>query len=368
MASPLKQILTREIEACGPISFARFMAQALYHPEHGYYSSGRAQIGRAGDYFTSVSVGPLFGRMLAAQFAEIRERLGAPGEFTLVEQGAHGGEFARDVLTHLRGPVRYVIVEPFPELRERQRVTLQDFAERVTWCASLDELTPFRGLHFSNELIDALPVHLLKRVGGVWRERFVTVEAEQFAIVDRPIENAKLRTRAQEIPLPLPDGFETEVSLAAAEWIEAVSAKLEAGYIMAADYGMVRDEYYAPRRTSGTLQAYAAHRLVPSALIDPGAVDITAHVEWTSLAEEARALGLEVCGFTDQHHFLTGLLDEELASDAANTRKLQTLLHPGFLGMKFQFIVLARNVPESAKLRGLRFARDSALTLGLSGA
>src|SRR5437868_3856115 len=119
------------------------MEQALYAPQHGYYSSGRAHIGRKGDYFTSVSVGPVFGRMMASQFAEIRELLGSPNEFTIVEQGAHDGQFARDVLEHFAGAVRYVIIEPFAKLRARQAETLRGFA--VEWRESLDALEPFVG-------------------------------------------------------------------------------------------------------------------------------------------------------------------------------------------------------------------------------
>ena len=141
------------------------MEQALYHPEHGYYGSGQCEIGRRGDYFTSVSVGPLFGMLMAGQFAEIWEKLGEPHEFVIVEQGAHHGEFATDVLEALRdmhprffAVVRYRIVEPFPILRQRQQGVLRAFVEKMEWVASLEEMESFCGVHFSNELLDAMPV------------------------------------------------------------------------------------------------------------------------------------------------------------------------------------------------------------------
>src|SRR5438067_8613389 len=171
----LIRCIRAEIEKQGPISFARFMHQELYHPKHGYYSSGRGAIGRKGDYFTNVSVGPLFGHLLGAQFAEIWERLGKIKNFVIVDQGAHDAQFARDVLESLqkRAPeffeaLRYRIVESFPILRERQSQTLKLFRDKIEWC---DSLQPFVGVHFSNELMDAMPVRLIcggrERLGGL---------------------------------------------------------------------------------------------------------------------------------------------------------------------------------------------------------
>src|SRR5256884_3740217 len=167
----------------GPQSFAWFMAQALYHPEHGYYSTDRAAIGRRGDYFTNVSVGPLFSELLAAQFVEIWKRLGRIDNFLIVEQGAHHGQFARDVLesTRRRSPeffsgLRYQIVEPFSVLQDRQSQALKEFGDRVSWRRSLDELEPFVGVHFSNELLDAMPVNLRGKLVGVDGDQFVFVE------------------------------------------------------------------------------------------------------------------------------------------------------------------------------------------------
>src|SRR4051812_18412738 len=163
----LCQFIRAKIETSGPVSFAWFMEQALYHPEHGYYSSGRAAIGRRGDYFTNVSVGPIFGKLIAAQFAELWTLLGKPDPFVVVEQGAHGGEFARDVLQSLRSEtpqvcevLRYVIIEPFPIWQDRQRRTLSDFVQQVEWRSDVGELVPVTGIFFANELLDAMPVHL----------------------------------------------------------------------------------------------------------------------------------------------------------------------------------------------------------------
>jgi SAM-dependent MidA family methyltransferase len=362
----------------GPVTFEWFMEQALYHPEFGYYSSGRCAIGRRGDYFTNVSVGPLFGRLLAAQFAEMWDFLGCPDDFVIVEQGAHHGDFVRDVLEAARecapdffSTLRYRIIEPFPILRDRQREALRDFGEKVTWEKSLSELEPFCGVHFSNEHLDAMPVHLIERVADAsWEERCVVESGEGFGFVSAPITNAELHRHLEKIPRPSNGPDETEVNLAALQWIEDLAQKVIRGYVLAVDYGYSRKEYYAPERSRGTLQCYADHRIIPSPLTGIGDTDITAHVDWTSLAERAETHGLCIAGFTDQHHFITGvvtaLMAEEFDANATAKirRALQTLLHPEFLGTTFQFLALALSAPDR-QLSGFKFGREPRAALGL---
>jgi SAM-dependent MidA family methyltransferase len=361
----LTDFIRRTIRERGPVSFAWFMEQALYHPEFGYYSSGRCEIGRRGDYFTNVSVGPFFGRMLAAQFAEMWDVLGRPDDFTIVEQGAHHGDFARDVLKTLRemkpdcfSAVSYSVVEPFPILRARQEEALREFSGKVSWWESLDELPEFSGVHFSNELLDAMPVRLITRDGeGEWQERMVAEADEEFQLVSRPISDEKLRARLPELPGGGSGTYDTEINLAALDWVERVAPKLQRGFILAVDYGFSRAEFFATERTSGTLQGYAGHRAVSSPLHDIGRADIASHVEWTSVAERAEACGLTMVGFTDQHHFMTGMLSV-VSPREDDRRALQTLLHPEFLGTRFQYLALSRSAP-STELAGFRFARDA---------
>ena len=384
----LVTFIRETIRARGPQSFAWFMHQALYHPEHGYYSSGRCAIGRRGDYFTNVSVGPIFGQLLAAQFAEIWERLGRIDNFVLVEQGAHDGDLARDVLqsTRKRWPdffaaLRYRIIEPFPILQERQRQTLegralsrpgttrrsslQSFRDRIEWCASIDALEPFTGVHFSNELLDAAPVHLIVSVktktGSTdWLEKFVTLNGDEFAFLHQPIDNRKLRDHLQKLPAR-PASYQTEVNLVALDWIGNVARKLARGYVIIVDYGYPRDEFYAPHRSAGTLQVRAQHRLLASPFEQIGHADITAHVDWTSIAERAAACGLQVKGSTDQHHFITGIFSELGRDslwqdvDSKTKRGLQTLLHPEMLGRSLQVLALAKNVDLAPPLAGFKF-------------
>jgi SAM-dependent MidA family methyltransferase len=375
-----------EIKARGPVPFAWFMQQTLYHPEHGYYSSGRCAIGRRGDYFTNVSVGPLFGQLLAAQFAEIWEQLGKIDNFVLVEQGAHHGEFARDVLEFARkrwpdfsAALRYRIIEPFPILQDRQFQTLAGFEDKVEWRDSIDALEPFIGVHFSNELLDAMPMHLIVSQCGrglsaqtecTWLEKFVTLNDDMFGFVDQPIADQTLRDHLQKSPAQLA-GYQTEINLAALDWIDNLSRKLDRGYVLTIDYGHPRDEFFAPHRSAGTLQVRAQHHLLQSPFDEIGHADITSHVEWTSIVERAEVCGFEVKGFTDQHHFITGIISElanDIAlgdADAKAKRALQTLLHPEMLGRNFQILTLGKNADVVAPLAGLKFARDARAGLGI---
>jgi SAM-dependent MidA family methyltransferase len=389
----LIELIREQIRAHGPVSFAWFMEQALYHPEFGYYAAGRCEIGRRGDYYTNVSVGPLFGRLLAAQFVEIWAKLGKSDKFTIVEQGAHHGEFASDALESIRdnspnffSALQYCIVEPFGILRDRQAQRLGQFGDKIVWSDSIDELTPFIGIHFSNELFDSLPVHLVVRkcrmasvarlslaesgtspTESEWREKFVALEGNQFVFVEQPITNQKLQTPAQRLPRQAAD-YVTEVNLAALDWIDSLAAKLTRGYLLAIDYGYPRDEFHAVDRTTGTLQIRTQHRSLGSPFEAIGHSDITAHIEWTSVAERAEARGLRVAGFTDQHHFLIGIISE-LAGleriDPKTARALQTLLHPEMLGRSFQVLALAKNIDSKTILSGFKFARDGHTALGL---
>ena len=332
-----------EIEKQGPQSFAWFMQQALYHPEYGYYSSGRCSIGRKGDYFTNVSVGPLFGQLLALQFSEIWNHLGKVNDFVVVEQGAHDGQFALDVLEFVQkrlpeffDALRYRIIEPFPILERLQHQTLESFRAKVEWSESLQ---PFTGVHFSNELLDAMPVRLIS--DGT--EKLVGLDGDKFVFVERPVDTMIFNQPALES-------------------IEQIAANLQRGYVLAIDYGFLDEEF------ERTAQGRTQHRNLDSPFQQIGDADITMSVHWKSIIARAQANGLCVIGFTDQHHFLTGIISQfenrdrgqSFLSDSRKAkRELQTLLHPEMLGRAFQVLALAKNVDTATNpLAGFKFARE----------
>jgi SAM-dependent MidA family methyltransferase len=346
----LVRFIRAEIEKQGPQSFAWFMQQALYHPEHGYYSSGRCVTGRKGDYFTNVSVGPLFGQLLVAQFSEIWERLGKTNDFVIVEQGAHDGQFALDVLEFVQkrlpeffDALRYRILEPFPILEQQQRRKLEAFGDKVTWPDSLD---PFTGVHFSNELLDAMPIRLINN----GTEKLVGLDGDRFVFVERPVDK-------------------TIFNQAALESIDQIAANLRRGYVIAIDYGFLDEEF------ERNVQVRSQHRNLDSPLEQIGYADITMSVDWRSIVERAQTNGLCVAGFTDQHHFLTGIISrfdrggspEPPAGDWSQStlpdsrkakRELQTLLHPEMLGRAFQVLGLTKNIdPGAQPLSGFKFGR-----------
>jgi len=353
--------IAERICTSGPMAFSEFMSLALYHPEHGYYASGRAAIGKQGDFFTSVSTGAVFGEVLAGQFLEMRKHIG--GDFLLVEQGANNGQLALDVFDALeaagRSYVSYAIVEPFPALEQKQRETLA--GKPVQWFRSLDELPEFRGVHFSNELFDALPVDLVRSDGTAWHELRVGLGAGGFEWVAGGKADCDYPVRAA--------GYTTEIRRGGEEIFRSLAGKMKAGFVLAVDYGMSLESLLAPHRTEGTLSCYQAHRRDANPLEAPGEKDITAHVDFTSLIAAAESEGFSVAGFTDQHHFLVGAAAEMLrAMDGVppspesrkKLRALQTLLHPESMGTQFQMLVLARGLDSPVMLSGLQFARRPA--------
>jgi len=264
-------------------------------------------------------------------------------DFVIVEQGAHDGQFARDVLEFVQkrlpelfGALRYLILEPFPILEEQQRRMLEAFGDKVEWRESPE---PFAGVHFSNELLDAMPVRLIR--DGT--EKLVALDGDKFVFVERPVDK-------------------TIFNQAALESIDDIAANLQRGYVIAIDYGFLDQEF------GSTVQVRAQHRNLDSPFEKIGDADITMSVDWRSIVERSQANGLRVTGFTDQHHFLTGILSQVESGDGGKSlladsrkakRELHTLVHPEMLGRSFQVLALTKNVdPGASRLAGFKFARE----------
>jgi SAM-dependent MidA family methyltransferase len=376
--SPLVAFIREHLQRHGPSPFPWFMEQALYHPDYGYYTSTRTRIGRQGDYYTNVSVGRLYGQLLASQLIEMWRVLGSPSRFTIVEEGAEDGLLASDILSAIveesieaAASIRYVILEPIPRKQLQQRSLFAPaLLGMVSWLDGLSNLEPITGAFISNELVDAMPVHIVVYRDHEWSELLVDFRGEKFFFVPAKIETPELLRALYAVPVPVSSPYRTEVNLAAVRWIQTVSTRLERGFVLVVDYGFPRDQYYKPERTEGTLSCYSQHRRSYNPLERPGEIDITAHVDFTSLAEAAAKVSFKVAGYTDQHHFMVGAAESRLlAFEKAETGQptldrtaflgpYRTLMHPGTMGMAFKFLLLTKNLDRHPKLTGFKYASD----------
>lgn len=349
--------LAARIAASGPIPFPDFMAAALYDPERGYYGRETRQVGRGGDFFTSVSVGPVFGALLARRFLQWWTAAEKPRKWRILELGAHDGTLAEDVLTALRmiddvafQNLEYAIVEPLPKLAATQRERLSGFGKTMTFARSLDELEVRPGIAFGNELLDALPFHVIEWRGGTWCECHVGWKDEGFHWVpDLPL-SLEVAGATKSLTGPFPEGYRTEVRTGFPDLLSSLVAVLGNGLLLWPDYGFARADYYTPSRTTGTLRTFSKHQAGEDPLAEPGERDITAHVDFTHVAEEALALGMVPAGFSDQGSWLTRLAAPWLQAmesrpDPSAIRQFQTLIHPSHLGARFQVLELALNEP-----------------------
>ena len=355
--------IREEIEKCGVIPFARFMELALYCPETGYYERNQDNVGRAGDFITSVSTGSLFGELLAFQFAEWLEAeiSSQKSEVRIIEAGAHDGKLARDVLNWLQtqrpklfSAIKYVIIEPSLRRQEWQKDTLKSLAPRVNWFSNFENLSfatrhsPLAGIIFSNELLDAFPV---RRFGWdaklkSWFEWGVALAGEKF--VWTKIQSSEFRVQSSELEAVLPDNYTVEISPAAENWWRAAAEILTRGKLLAIDYGFTAEEQFSPARTRGTLRAYYRHQVSDDLLAQPGEQDLTAHVNFSAIQKIGEEAGLKTESFCTQPQFLTRILQKAVTEKsftglaAKQVRQFQTLTHPEHLGRAFRVLVQSK--------------------------
>lgn len=369
------------------------MDLVLYHPQHGYYARDKVNIGGPGDFFTSPHLGSDFGELLAEQFLEMWEILGHPHGFTIAEMGAGQGLIAADILRYLDRhhqdffrALEYVIVEKTAAMRTTQQRLLAS-QKQVRWCG-LEEIADrsIVGCAFSNELVDALPVHQVVAVGGQLQEIYVTVkELDRLESGQKDIEFVEaigeLSTpRLAEyfnlvgIAFPsdnYPEGYRTEVNLAALDWLKTAAEKLQRGYLLTVDYGYPASSYYRPTRSEGTLQCYYQHGHHNNPYIYIGHQDLTAHVDFTALERQGELCGLQLLGFTQQGLFLMALgLGERLValSDPAlapqslqevlqRREALHQLIDPMGLG-DFRVLIQSQGLQETEQKRSLKGLRQ----------
>lgn len=343
----------------GWITFAQFMDAALYSPGLGYYSGGAKKFGLSGDFVTAPEISPLFAQTISRQVQQVLSALQQQNKPSdILELGAGTGRFAKDLLLEMAKleqlPTRYMILEVSAHLREVQQSTMKaalpiELMERIVWLDSLPD--HLDGFIFANEVLDALPVHVVKKTEDGLLEMGVISAPEGLSWQEKPASSAKLKDFFAKINLM--DGYTSEVCLSSRGLIASLSGILRCGMLLMVDYGFSRAEYYHPQRNQGTLMCHYRHRSHGNPFVYLGLQDITAHVDFTSVVEAGVANGLELIGFVTQAQFLinagiTELLQSIPAEDLANYLPLaasaQKLLSPAEMGDLFKVIGFEKNL------------------------
>lgn len=361
--TPLFEIVFQRIQKSqeGSISFSDYMELVLYHPEHGYYASpGERKVGRKGDFFTSVSVGPMFGFLLAQQIvAEWHSRLHADTPLVIVEQGAHDGQLAADITSALQDHPRidsslvtYRIVDPRAATRAFLEKRFSDSPVHFEIVSTLAEAAAEQGIFLCNELLDAFSVDRIVYSQGEWKEQAVT-RAENLPLWTERSLPSSLRPFCDALGSDFPEGYATEICPGLPGWIQEASRLFGKGLWWIIDYGFESEDYFSPHRKTGTLRCYRNHTATEDPFACPGETDITAHVNFTHLREFGEAAGLDWLQYTDQHHFLIHAAKDWLLSmegkpsegeTAPQLRQFQTLTHPGLMGQQFKVAELGKNL------------------------
>ena len=332
----------------GPISFSTFMQLALYAPGLGYYSAGAHKIGVAGDFITAPEISPLFSHCIARQCQQVFSCLGG-GD--ILEFGAGSGVMATDILLacqHLGClPENYYILEISADLRQRQQQLLKnrlpDLYDRVLWLDQLPD-KPINGVILANEVLDAMPVEVFKQANGL-KQFFVDYQNEKFIWKLRDIDNLSLQRKIKNLDIKFAENYQSEINVNLQSWVQSLSGCLQQGVVVLIDYGFPRSEYYHIDRHMGTLMCHYQHHAHPDPLVYPGLQDITAHVDFTAVAEAAIESGFEVLGFTNQAAFLLNCGIE--TNDGQSAQQLKQLLMPNEMGELFKVIALGKGaMPE----------------------
>ena len=371
----LREVIADRIRTGGPISFAEFMDISLYHPELGYYARTVQKSGRAGDFFTSVDVGSMFGALLAKQFAEMwrivslqlgsdpRTGTGVRPQFDLVEAGAGNGRLARDVLdaAQLSDPefyssIRLSLVEQSATARAAQQDRLGPHASRLVYSGAAlpDDIV---GVLYANELLDALPTHAVVMTDSGLREVFIDLANDSSAgsaegrFVERfdELSTPRIAEYLARAGAEMRVGWRAEVNLNAEEWTKVAGASLRRGFLVLIDYGHDERELYDTSHSAGTLTSYKQHSQLADFLQQPGETDITAHVDLSAVTRAAEHSGLDVLARLDQTYFTLGLGITELDGLSLPQRlAMKTLLLPGGLGSTHKVLIFGRGVGRPA--------------------
>ncbi|MBL4852363.1 MAG: SAM-dependent methyltransferase [Gammaproteobacteria bacterium] len=374
-SAALVDVIKADIKAQGGIiDFARYMQNALYAPGLGYYTAGANKFGPAGDFITAPEVSPLFGRCVARQCQQALLALPKTDDGSILEVGAGSGKLARDILLELTSldclPSRYFILESSADLRQRQQALLQDsvadYFHRIEWLDALPT-TPFSGVVLANEFLDALPANRLIKSDDQFQELGVVVEngcLQYKKLKAETIATSILQQRLEPLSIEFDTGYIAELCLEMDGWIASLAACLQQALVLFIDYGSARHEYYHPQRVQGSLRCHYRHRAHDAPFVYPGLQDITAHVDFTAVAEAAIDNQLDVLGYTNQAYFLmscglTENVDMESATDVERVeiaQQIRRLTLPGEMGETFKVMALGRDLPDDLLVGLLGFS------------
>jgi SAM-dependent MidA family methyltransferase len=371
----LHDLIVDRIRATGRMTFADYMTACLYEPGLGYYTSPGRKVGTEGDFYTSITVHATFGRVIAREIAAMWRSMDCPTDFTLVEAGAGHGRLACDIMDFLAeqqpdcyAATKLVLVEQEPSLAEAQATLLVSHTDKLSWLSPA-ELPGFRfsGVLYSNELLDAMPVHRVLMSEQGLKEIYVTLDGDQLQdLADVPSTPA-LAEYLERFGIPLHPGQEAEVSLAGLAWFEDVAECLQQGFILTIDYGWAKAELYSPRRNLGTLLCYYKHTVEDNPYQRLGQQDITSHINFSALIERGEELGIKTLWFGEQSRFLLSAgvieeLEQIEASDLPEKDKLRLrliikrlIMPEGGMGDTFRVLVQSKGVadPKLGCLRGI---------------
>ena len=362
----LARIIMDRIATDGEMTFDKFMEAALYEPGLGYYTSAGRKVGAEGDFYTSMNVHSAFGRLIAKEICRFWDLLGSPDAFTIAEAGAGGGQLALDILDAicelnqpLYGGLTYRLIEKEPSLQQAQAAFLARHADRLAWSSpeslAAGELQ-LTGCLISNELFDAMPVHVVEMTADGLRELFIDSDGNGFIERLRAPSTPELAATLERFQVRLLPGQRGEINLAAPAWIAAAAGALERGFVLTVDYGYLAEELYAPQRRSGTLLCYHKHCTGEDPYLLVGEQDITTHINFSQLMAAGEDAGLATVWYGEQYRFLlgAGLLEELIRLEAAATTEQERIKHrlalkklmlpEGGMGDTFKVLIQAKGV------------------------
>ena len=337
---------------------------ALYDPEFGYYNSETLKIGREGDFYTSSHLHPVFGAIMGRQMREMWEVMGRPDNFMIVEMGAGAGYFCKDVLDSLKhtdflSALRYIILERSPGMRGYQQRLLKEFSGKVDWIADLSEISSIEGCIFSNELLDAFPVHLVRMEDDL-KEIYLDFDEEKGFIEQAGgLSREEISHYFRDFSIEIEKGYTTEVNLRIKDWLNEINNVLARGFILTVDYGYPVWDYYSEDRNRGTILCYHRHQISENPYVNIGEQDMTAHVNFSAVKKWGEEIGIETAGYCGQGVFMVSLgIDADMKKIAESSNdfmfeiaRIKKLILPQGMGESHKVMIQYKGI-EAPKLRG----------------